>query len=88
MGYIENSYTNSNNGGSVNSQDSLWQMKMAAAGGAPIPPAHTQHQVSTYQLCVTIQRIQIKITFFSLGYVTSAYECQTIYHRCGKTIFY
>lgn len=31
MGYIENSYTNSNNGGSVNSQDSLWQMKMASA---------------------------------------------------------
>ncbi|XP_050509642.1 muscle M-line assembly protein unc-89 [Diabrotica virgifera virgifera] len=31
MGYIENSYSNSNNGGSVNSQDSLWQMKMAAA---------------------------------------------------------
>lgn len=31
MGYLENSYSNSNNGGSVNSQDSLWQMKMAAA---------------------------------------------------------
>ncbi|KAL3269824.1 hypothetical protein HHI36_008882 [Cryptolaemus montrouzieri] len=31
MAYIENSYSNSNNGGSVNSQDSLWQMKMAAA---------------------------------------------------------
>lgn len=31
MGYMENSYSNSNNGGSVNSQDSLWQMKMAAA---------------------------------------------------------
>lgn len=30
MGYLEN-YSNSNNGGSVNSQDSLWQMKMAAA---------------------------------------------------------
>lgn len=28
MGYIENSYSNSNNGGSVNSQDSLWQLKM------------------------------------------------------------
>lgn len=31
MAYLENSYSNSNNGGSVNSQDSLWQMKMAAA---------------------------------------------------------
>ncbi|XP_053612701.1 hemicentin-1 [Plodia interpunctella] len=28
--YLENSYTNSNNGGSVNSHDSLWQLKMAA----------------------------------------------------------
>lgn len=33
MGYIENSYSNSNNGGSVNSQDSLYQMKMSAAAG-------------------------------------------------------
>ncbi|XP_049288781.1 titin-like isoform X1 [Anopheles funestus] len=33
MGYTENSYTNSNNGGSVNSQDSIWQLK-----GAPPPP--------------------------------------------------
>ncbi|XP_026751978.2 hemicentin-1-like isoform X1 [Galleria mellonella] len=34
---MENSYTNSNNGGSVNSQDSLWQMKLAAnnPGGMP-----------------------------------------------------
>ncbi|XP_072939303.1 B-cell receptor CD22 [Epargyreus clarus] len=40
MGYIENSYTNSNNGGSVNSQDSLWQMKMAAANNAAGIPAH------------------------------------------------
>ncbi|XP_031785742.1 hemicentin-1 isoform X3 [Nasonia vitripennis] len=31
MGYMENSYSNSNNGGSVNSQDSIWQMKSAAA---------------------------------------------------------
>lgn len=31
MGYMDNSYSNSNNGGSVNSQDSLWQMKMATA---------------------------------------------------------
>lgn len=42
MGYMENSYTNSNNGGSVNSQDSLWQMKMAAAGnnGVNMAPPH------------------------------------------------
>lgn len=40
MGFIENSYTNSNNGGSVNSQDSLWQMKMAAANNAATLPAH------------------------------------------------
>jgi echinoid protein len=32
MAYMDNSYSNSNNGGSVNSQDSLWQMKLAAAG--------------------------------------------------------
>ncbi|XP_039751706.1 hemicentin-2 [Pararge aegeria] len=40
MGYIENSYANSNNGGSVNSQDSLWQMKMTAAGNPPGIPSH------------------------------------------------
>lgn len=34
MGYIENSYSNSNNGGSVNSQDSLWQVKMSASAAA------------------------------------------------------
>ncbi|XP_023031190.1 titin [Drosophila willistoni] len=33
MGYMENNYSNSNNGGSVNSQDSLWQVKMSAAAG-------------------------------------------------------
>jgi echinoid len=33
MGYMENSYSNSNNGGSVNSQDSLYQMKMTGAAG-------------------------------------------------------
>ncbi|KAL4702686.1 hypothetical protein ACJJTC_018695 [Scirpophaga incertulas] len=33
-GYVDN-YANSNNGGSVNSQDSMWQMKMAASGAAP-----------------------------------------------------
>lgn len=38
MGYTENSYTNSNNGGSVNSQDSLWQIKMAANNGVNMPP--------------------------------------------------
>ncbi|XP_053696578.1 cell adhesion molecule Dscam2-like [Sabethes cyaneus] len=48
MGYAENSYTNSNNGGSVNSQDSIWQLKMsaaqaaqaAAAGGGTLMSAH------------------------------------------------
>lgn len=34
MGYMDNSYSNSNNGGSVNSQDSIWQMKMSAAAAA------------------------------------------------------
>ncbi|CAH2076216.1 unnamed protein product, partial [Iphiclides podalirius] len=33
-GYMDKGYANSNNGGSVNSQDSLWQMKMAAANNA------------------------------------------------------
>lgn len=33
LGYLDNSYSNSNNGGSVNSQDSIWQMKTAAANG-------------------------------------------------------
>lgn len=46
MGYMENSYSNSNNGGSVNSQDSLWQMKMsAAAGNAANNMAGAQHFV-------------------------------------------
>lgn len=40
MAYLENSYTNSNNGGSVNSHDSLWQLKMAAANNAGTLPAH------------------------------------------------
>ncbi len=42
MGYMDNSYSNSNNGGSVNSQDSLWQMKMSAAAGnsANLIPTH------------------------------------------------
>lgn len=37
MGYMDNSYSNSNNGGSVNSQDSIWQMKSAAANGVGQP---------------------------------------------------
>jgi echinoid protein len=41
MGYMDNSYSNSNNGGSVNSQDSLWQMKMSAANNAAnLVPSH------------------------------------------------
>lgn len=41
MGYLDNSYSNSNNGGSVNSQDSLWQMKMSAANnGGNLAPSH------------------------------------------------
>lgn len=45
---MENSYSNSNNGGSVNSQDSLWQMKMAAqannaANLTPNPDHHHHH---------------------------------------------
>lgn len=42
MGYMENSYSNSNNGGSVNSQDSLYQMKMSAAGN-PVISQHHQY---------------------------------------------
>ncbi|XP_043478843.1 hemicentin-1 isoform X2 [Leptopilina heterotoma] len=37
MGYMDNSYSNSNNGGSVNSQDSIWQMKSAAANSVNQP---------------------------------------------------
>ncbi|XP_046591398.1 hemicentin-2 isoform X1 [Neodiprion lecontei] len=43
MGYMDNSYSNSNNGGSVNSQDSLWQMKRAAANGGNPPYDPMQH---------------------------------------------
>lgn len=43
MGYMANSYSNSQNGGSVNSQDSLWQMKMSAHHNQP-PPADTRSQ--------------------------------------------
>lgn len=48
---MDNSYSNSNNGGSVNSQDSIWQMKMSAAAGAPanMMPQHTYvDQQATY----------------------------------------
>jgi echinoid len=44
MGYMENSYSNSNNGGSVNSQDSLYQMKMSAAAGNPGNLISQHHQ--------------------------------------------
>ena len=48
MGYMENSYSNSNNGGSVNSQDSLYQMKMSAAGNSAnlISQQYVEHQPS------------------------------------------
>ena len=36
MAYTEHSYSNSNNGGSVNSQDSLWQLKLAQNGGGGV----------------------------------------------------
>ncbi|CAG9859876.1 unnamed protein product [Phyllotreta striolata] len=49
MGYIENSYSNSNNGGSVNSQDSLWQMKMAAAS------TNSNNQLQQHQMNVDRQ---------------------------------
>lgn len=39
---MDNSYSNSNNGGSVNSQDSLWQLKMSAAASNSVNliPSH------------------------------------------------
>lgn len=53
MGYIENNYSNSNNGGSVNSQDSLWQVKMSGAVGNQqnmMPVSHNNYveQPATY----------------------------------------
>ncbi|XP_054261719.1 hemicentin-1 isoform X2 [Macrosteles quadrilineatus] len=48
MGYMENSYSNSNNGGS---QDSLWQMKMAAANNnanAGNNPEHHHHHIANH----------------------------------------
>ncbi|XP_018335575.1 hemicentin-2 isoform X2 [Agrilus planipennis] len=50
MGYMDSNYSNSNNGGSVNSQDSLWQMKMAAASSNSnnqLQNPHIEHQ-NTY----------------------------------------
>lgn len=52
MGYMDNSYSNSNNGGSVNSQDSLWQMKMAAANNNANNsnnPDHHHHHITDRQ---------------------------------------
>uniref|UniRef100_A0A1B6H4Y3 Uncharacterized protein n=3 Tax=Proconiini TaxID=565685 RepID=A0A1B6H4Y3_9HEMI len=48
MGYMENSYSNSNNGGS---QDSLWQMKMAAANNnanSGSNPEHHHHHIPNH----------------------------------------
>lgn len=49
MGYMENSYSNSNNGGSVNSQESLWQMKMAAGNSQNLVPQHGYDHQSQLQ---------------------------------------
>ncbi|KAF5284702.1 hypothetical protein FQR65_LT13455 [Abscondita terminalis] len=49
VGYMDSNYSNSNNGGSVNSQDSLWQMKMAAAANnsaSQLQNAHLDRQNS------------------------------------------
>ncbi|XP_062545555.1 hemicentin-1-like isoform X2 [Armigeres subalbatus] len=43
MGYADNNYANSNNGGSVNSQDSIWQLKMSAAQAAAAANTGTLH---------------------------------------------
>lgn len=48
MAYMDNNYANSNNGGSVNSQDSLWQMKMAANNGVAMPPHQMLDRQSNY----------------------------------------
>jgi echinoid len=47
MGYMENNYANSNNGGSLNSQDSLWQLKM---GGQQQQQQQQQQQMQQQQL--------------------------------------
>lgn len=46
---MENSYSNSNNGGSVNSQESLWQMKMAAGNSQNLVPQHGYDHQSQLQ---------------------------------------
>ncbi|XP_032515238.2 hemicentin-2 [Danaus plexippus] len=48
--YLENNYANSNNGGSVNSQDSLWQLKMVAANNSSgmCHPIMTSDRQSNY----------------------------------------
>ncbi|KAF2362074.1 Immunoglobulin-like domain [Trinorchestia longiramus] len=38
LGYMDNSYSNSNNGGSVNSQDSLWQVKNSGVNNGNYDP--------------------------------------------------
>lgn len=50
MGFVENSYTNSNNGGSVNSQDSLWQMKMAASNTTAHQTLQPHQTLQTHQI--------------------------------------
>jgi echinoid len=47
---MENSYSNSNNGGSVNSQDSLY--KMAAAAGNPGNLISQHHQYVERQVSI------------------------------------
>ncbi|XP_063585108.1 hemicentin-2-like [Penaeus indicus] len=46
MGFMDNSYSNSNNGGSVNSQDSLWQVK---GHGDPQMGSHMVQDPRSYQ---------------------------------------
>ena len=49
LAYTEHSYSNSNNGGSVNSQDSLWQLKLAAQNGEQLAGgAGAHHQDRSY----------------------------------------
>jgi echinoid len=49
MGYMENNYANSNNGGSLNSQDSLWQLKMGGGGGQQHQQEQQQQQQHHHQ---------------------------------------
>ncbi|CAH0692935.1 unnamed protein product, partial [Chilo suppressalis] len=46
--YVDN-YANSNNGGSVNSQDSMWQMKMGAGGVGGMPGHQLMERQSNYE---------------------------------------